>query len=36
MAATAFMSRTDDFYAKVWHHIPAVEWQVFAADIDAI
>jgi quinolinate synthase len=35
MATTALAPR-EDFYAKVRHQIPAIEWPVFAADIDAI
>src|ERR1700691_882058 len=35
MATTALAPR-EDFYAKVQHQIPAIEWPVFAADIEAI
>jgi quinolinate synthase len=35
MATTALAPR-EDLYAKVRHQIPAIEWPVFAADIDAI
>jgi quinolinate synthase len=43
MAMSALLPRTDDFsparedlFAKVRHAIPAAEWPVFTADIDAI
>jgi quinolinate synthase len=35
MATTALAPR-EDSYAKVRHQIPAIEWPVFAADIEAI